>query len=480
MKNIVRIIFLSALAVMTSCSKDQICSEYLNLDKTSYTFGQQGGSLTVNVDASSEWKIENGSDWLAHEVSGSRVVFTAGANEAAERSATVAFLIGDVVEAELTINQLCSEFSGDIIYFGTNTDMRYSPKGKYAVRIDMVTVGGLPSLELYMVNNETGETVRLDDIEAKVRNSGEVVGISDYGHVLVNGEIYHDGKFETISLPSEFESFTMTGISSDGQTVIGTGRVQMENSRPYVPFKWSNGTYTELEVPETDVLDRPLKDEGGVFVGGMSDDGSVIWGYDNTSADNYASINGLIYWKDGKTHYVGKESAEIRTYTQYGNEKRVPCLIHRQSMLTSAAGPKISPDGKYILAEYYEVEIVDNNIGDEYYYPAVVDTETGEFTVLRDFHDMLAYTITSKGEIFGAAPYFDDYIAEDGVVLMPAGESYESVGVGEYFSRECGMIMSDKMLMYRYIPESNQYLGMKLTGKTMYGGQYQNFTVFTK
>lgn len=480
MKKILNILVLCALPFFMSCRQEQLCPDYLNLDRTSYTFGHEGDTLKVKVDANVQWTVETDAEWLEYETDDTSAVFIAGPNGGAERSAAVSFVAEGIAPVNLNLSQLCAEFSGSITYFDSNVMMKYSPKGHYAIKLVSVTVGGLPSLELYMINNDTDEEVRLDAIESEIRNTGELVGISDEGHILCNFmsesdgfSIYENGNMEKITVPSYFESFSVNAISSDGKTVIGVGR-KSEAPRPYIPFKWSNGNYEELEMPENNVMGEALT--RGVMLGGMSDDGSVIWGYDNESV-NYSPVNGLIYWKNGEMHYVGAESAEIKTYMQSGNEKKVPCLIRKQGSITSAAGPKVSPDGRYILAEYFDVEIVDGQMGEEYSYPVRIDTETGEYIIFRDYSDMLAYTVNPEGEIFGASPFISaGYIAEDGIVLTSSGAET----VSSYFKSRYGMVLSDKMLMSQFIPESSQYLGMKLIGKTMYGGQYQNFTLFTE
>lgn len=477
MKKIFSILVLCALPFFMSCRQEQLCPDYLNLDRTSYTFGHDGDTLKVKVDANVQWTVETDAEWFEYETDDTSAVFIAGANEGAERSAMVSFVAEGVAPVNLSLSQLCAEFSGSITYFDSNVMMKYSPKGHYAIRIVAITVGGLPYNEVYLINNDTEECTRLEDLESELRSYAGLIGVSDQGHILFTGTdkcgIYLSGSIEEITLPSYLESFSFTAISSDGKTVIGTGR-KSEAPRPYVPFKWSDGTYEELQMPENNVLGEPLT--AGVTLGGMSDDGSVIWGYDNESV-NYSSVNGLIYWKNGEMHYVGAESVEVKTYMQSGNEKKVPCLIRKQGSITSAAGPKVSPDGRYILAEYFDVEIVDGQRGEEYSYPARIDTETGEYTIFRDYSDMLAYTVNPEGEIFGASPYISaGYIAEDGVVITSSGVET----ISSYFKNRYGMVLSDKMLMNQFIPESSQYLGMKLTGKSMYGGQYQSFTLFTE
>lgn len=481
MKNILNFLILTVLPLLASCSQELPLAEYLNLDKTSYTFSQEGGTLTVKVDANVEWNVTADAEWIKYEINGNDITFTAEKNIAGERSATISFTSDKLKPVILTLNQLCSEFSGSITYFGSDEMMMYSPKGHYAIKFVSVIVGGLPSLELYLINNNTDEISRLRDIESVIRNTANVAGISDKGHILYTSmdsqnsfSIYAQGNIENVTVPSYIETFSLNGISSDGNTVIGTGR-KSEAPRPYVPFRWQNGTFEELQIPENNVLGDPLT--AGVTVGGMSDDGSVIWGYDNETSANYSSVNGLVYWKDGEMHYLGEESADIKTFIQYEKEVKIACLIRKQGFLTSAAGPKVSPDGRYILAEYYDVDVNEGQLGDEHYYPVKIDVETGEYTIYKEYSDMLAYTVTDEGDIFGASPFISaGYIAEDGVVATASG----MVSISDYFMEKYSLVMSDKMLMHQFIPEQDQYLGMKLTAKTMYGGQYQNFTVFTK
>lgn len=474
MKKILNILVLCALPFFMSCRQEQLCPDYLNLDRTSYTFGHEGDTLKVKVDANVQWTVETDAEWLEYETDDTSAVFIAGPNDGAERSAAVSFVAEGIAPVNLNLSQLCAEFSGSITYFDSNVMMKYSSKGEYAVKAILKMINGLPAYEVYLIDNKINKSSRLSEVEAIIRSTADIIAVSDLGHILLSDfSVYYNGNVEKVTLPSDLESFFLTDISSDGTIVIGTAR-KYQSQVIHTPFKCINGKYEELPMPENNVMGIPMT--RGVYVGGMSGDGSVIWGYDYES-ENYSSVNGLIYWKNGEMHYVGAESAEIKTYMQSGNEKKVPCLIRKQGSITSAAGPKVSPDGRYILAEYFDVEIVDGQRGEEYSYPARIDTETGEYTIFRDYSDMLAYTVNPEGEIFGASPYISaGYIAEDGIVLTSSGAET----VSSYFKSRYGMVLSDKMLMSQFIPESSQYLGMKLTGKSMYGGQYQNFTLFTE
>lgn len=462
---------------LSSCQQEVICPVYLNLDKTLYTFGPEGGTVTVKVDANTNWSVNQEGDWFTCETDVDQLVVVATANDGQERAGNVTFLAEGLDPVILSLSQLNREFEGQIIYIPSNVMMKYSPRGRYALKIEQIEGTMLPTFGVYLVNNESGEARRLEDLEAQLRSpASELVAVSDEGHILISSmtdgtaSVYLDGNSTMIEIPGEYGSFTLTGISSDGTTVVGTAR-RNEAPRPYVPFRWSDNTFEELLLPEKDMFDNPLT--GGAKIGGMSADGSVIWGYDNQSL-NYSGIEGLIYWKGEDVHYIGAESAEIKTYMQYDKEYQTVCLVRKQG--TASSGPKISCNGKYILAEYYDVVINDGQKGEESYYPVLVDTETGEYKIFDNQKDMCSFTVDEDGYVFGASPYFSaSYVAKDGIVLSPDGSSGS---LSDYFRNKYGIALSNTMLMYHYIPDRHQYLGKKLTGTSMYGGIYQHFTLF--
>lgn len=482
MKKYIIIFIAGMLSVLTACQKELVCPNYLNIDKTSYTFGAEVGNITVNVDSNVPWKVavENAEKWLSVEKKDGGVVINVLENDGMERNGVVTFLPEGIDAVRLSINQLCREFAGKILY---DDSRQYSPNGMFSLIVKQMSSGGVPVYEVYMENSSTGDIVRLKDVDSKIRNGSDVVGISDMGHVLFLARdgycaIWHEGVEKKIELSLEYASVALAGISSDGNVICGTAR-KSDPPRPYVPFRWNNGTLEELPLPEQDMLGNAITT--GAFVSGMSDDGSVIWGYDNVNV-NYKPVEGIIYWKDGEYHYVGLKSSEIKTYTQSGREKQAVSLIRKQSMMAGLGvgrnGCKISPDGKYILAEYYTVDIEDDKICKEHYYPALINTDTDEYTIFDTQDDMSPISVSDEGHIFAVSPYFSSsMLAKDGTVLLPDGTVYS---MQDYFMGKYGIKISNQMMIIRAFSGSIQYSGMKLTGTSAYGGIYQNFTLFVK
>lgn len=211
----------------------------------------------------------------------------------------------------------------------------YSPKGLRAIRIEMFrSEMGLPYYEIYLVDYENGTVTDLDDLEAKIFNTSDFVGVSDMGHILYQNtrdEIYqviYNGEATDIEIPENYIGTTLTAISSDGRLVSGTAFKVLETYNITMSVRWVDGAFEELPLPETDLAGGEMK--SGAFVAGMSDDGSVIWGYDNFNV-NYSPVEGLVYWKNGELRYVGAETAEEVKYEKWGMETTGYNLVRKMA-----------------------------------------------------------------------------------------------------------------------------------------------------
>lgn len=483
MKHIFKYIFIVAGAACWSCQQNTKPSPYINTDKTAYTFSSAGGSISVKVDANVDWSVEtDGETWFSYERQDDRVMISAGENDGKERTASLRFVAEEeTVPAVLTLKQLGSEFSGSLSFQPSNLLVRYSPKGIYELHVYTISMEGLPTYQMYHINTETKDTVRLTGLEDKARGANSVPAISDGGHILFVTydavSVYQNGSETVLTIPAGYESYTMNSISSDGTIVVGTAR-KSESPRPYIPFKIVDGIFEELPLPENNAIGEPLTQ--GATMGGISADGSVIWGYDNDMM-NYSSLDGIIYWKNGEIHYIGQEAAEVKTFTINERERKIVSLIRKQGVHStySGTGPKISSNGKWLLAEYYDA-YEDAGQLKEVYYPVLIDTETGKYTIFKEQTDMCGFTVDNEGIIFGATPYYSaGCVAEYGSAMTPDGNV---VSVDSYFKNRYGIVLSNTMMINQTIPEKKFFKGQQLTSiDSYYGiGIYQVFTLIAE
>lgn len=480
MKKINQILLLLTGLLLFSCQPVQIHSDYLNLKMTSYSFGAEGGELIIPVDANVPWTVEPDAEWMEIIPGEDRAELKVIPNEGAPREGMLVFRPEGLDPVMFSVSQLSREFSGTIEYLPDNVYMVYSPKGLRAVRIEMLrTDMGLPYYEIALLDYENGTEEDLDDLESKIFNTSDFVGVSDLGHILYQNtrdgiyEVIHNGNATSLDIPSDYVGTTLTAISSDGSIVAGTAFKVLETYNVTMPLRWVNGVLEELPLPEQDLAGGEMK--SGAFVGGMSADGSVIWGYDNFNV-NYFPVNGLMYWKNGELYYVGQETAEEVEYEKWGMPTTGYNLVRK--MNNPGMGLKISGNGRYIVAEKNEVIVTDGQYEGERVFPVLIDTETGEVKVYEDREDMCAFAVTDEGLILGADPYYSEMTVTgapcSGVVMNNDGTL---TSVKDYFSSQYGVVISDKMMIYRYFPERNLFEGLKLTGISMYGGVYQSFTI---
>lgn len=480
MKRFINIFLMSAVLLMFSCRPETIHSNYLNLEFSAYTFGVEGGELDLSVDANVAWNVETDADWIETTVGEDNVALKVAQNDGAQREGTLTFTAEGIEPVIFRVSQMNRDFTGSISYLPDNMMMIYSCRGLYAIQIEMLrNEMGLPYFEIELVDRTSGESVPMDDLETMILNTSDIVGVSDMGHILYQNQtdgiyqVIYEGTATDLELPADYAGAMLAGISSDGTVVAGSAFKVMDTYNITVPILWVNGSMQELPIPDTDLGGGEMK--SGAYVGGMSADGSVVWGYDNYNV-NYSPVNGLMYWKNGELHYVGKETAEAVEYEKWGMPTTGYNLVRK--MANPGMGLKISENGRYIIAEKNEIEVAENQFMGERVFPVLIDTETGEVKVFEDREDMCPFAVCDDGLILGADPYYSEMettgAPSRGVMMTPDGVQ---TSVKDYFSTAYGVAMSDNMMMYRYFSEHNMYEGLKLTGTSMYGGVYQTFTI---
>lgn len=451
MKKII-LLFSLMIILLSSCEKEVLYNDYVKLSVTSFTFDPQS-SQSVEVDVvtnnSAEWSVvlEEG-DWVNYSVEPGKIIITAENNEGAESRTAVLSVISGKAKSKINLNQLPFGFTGRLVDFPMASVGGVSRNGLYAGYVnqeyDINTDKFNYTCKVY--NTETGEiteyevpTITSWDGSMTNNKFSGISCISDDGKTIMfshSGQartlIKKDGvDYDDLSLPEGFINPNPEYFSSDASVIVGSCRMVSE-SMP-VPVVWRNGTPEILEIPEFVANGDPMS-INGVYARGCSDDGSVVYGSE-------WKLFGLIYWKNGEMFDIGAKYAE-----DLGDRK--VALIQTHSSTTN-----ISPNGKFIAA-YFNAN-GSGALGAEYY-PVVVDTETGEATIYREYHGYMGVHAMNDGTIFVAKQ-----MATNGASVIDY-KTGELKSVTDWAKERYGLMLSDNRFI-DYISADEQVLyGTKL------------------
>lgn len=429
------ICFFVFITAIISCQKEVIVEDYLYLGCNSYCFKAGNDTLTVNVSCSGDWNVQNETDWVTVDRFAQDSVKIAvsenGNNDS--RTAVLKFVSGDM-EYAFEVSQFGKSFKGrfvDLDWLYLMTDPVISKNGRYI--LGMLEGSKTDYYVPVLINTLTGEMTKYDE-------SNEFTGavaVSDDGATMIfhkyyaEYKIFKDGIFEPVPISEEYTSPRVGGISSDGSVWVGWA--QSRAKKMTVPVKWINGEVVELEIPEETPQGYPIG-APGVLARDCSADGSVVYGsvWDPAS---YA----LVYWKDGKMFYPGKDfydgtSGSIiqKTGEYYG----------------------LSYDGKWLAAT--------SGSG----CPVLIDTENYEVEYIDGCKDMAGMTFSNLGTMFCASPTMGCSV---GYVVDP--ESGSSVMMDEWFKSKYGLMIGSSRIVESVSSDSNIYFGIKAQFTTL-GVQY--------
>lgn len=440
MKKIVLII--SILILLASCEKEVLYNDYVKLSMTSFTFDSkdiQPLEVEVQTNDSKEWDamLEEG-DWIEFSKEEGRLVITAKENENSEpRTATLSVTSGNA-KSVITLNQLAYGFTGSFIDFPLQSYGGISRNGLYAGYINPVQnqTTGKVSYEGTMYNTETGEIMELDvpmmestnapyEGIACISNDGN--SILYYHSASTNSIVVTNGEKVDLKLPEGYSIPAPKYFSNDGSIVVGSCKFTAD--RMSMPVVWRNGEPEILEIPEFLANGMPMP-MNGVLARGCSDDGSVIYGSE-------WKLYGLIYWKDGKMVDIGSKYAE-------------PISEYKVAIIqTHSSTTNISPNGKFIAA-YFNAN-GGGALGAEYY-PVVINTETEEATIYRDYQGYMGVHAMNDGTIFVQRQLSEDGAAvidyETGTLRSVSEWSMERYGLSISDSRFVQYISSDEQVIY--------------------------------
>lgn len=387
----------SALTLTAACT-ETVMKDQIYLSHSSFTFKAQGETVEVKVDANTDWSVSGQPEWITvADQSDTSIFITAAANDADQmRDGTVEFKAGSASKI-FTVSQLGKSFTGKFVDINYASRVVFSRNGRFHAGIIQEYLSDGYSTMTYpvIVDSYTGELTKYDGDQ----DYTEVRAISDDGKVfsvsLQSGGtvIFRDGQPSKV----EMSGYTWIGVeamSSDGSVMVGYAQKQGEWS--FVPVKWTDMQAEILEMPETNSWGEPLSN--GAMARGCSEDGSVIYG---SEWDN----QGLIYWRDGKMFFPGKDEAEIKHViieSWFGIEEgEALCTV------TKSAEPYcMSPDGHYIAAGYNDYKDNGDQPSTPLSYAAVIDTETGEVHYVKSdlLNEITGISVDNDGICYGGSP----------------------------------------------------------------------------
>lgn len=388
---------LSALTLTAACT-ETVMKDQIYLSHSSFTFKPQGETVEVKVDANTDWTVSGQPEWITvADQSDTSIFITAAANDADQmRDGAVEFKAGTASKT-LVISQLGKSFTGKFVDVNYIASPVFSRSGHFHAGIvqEYLPDGYTSVTYPVIVDSYTGEQQKLDGNQ----DYNGVRAISDDGKIVAIGlnsggtKLYKDGQAVDITI-SGYSWISVEAMSADGSVMVGFA--QNNETKSYVPVKWTNMEPEFLEVPETNVWGEQLYN--GAMARGCSDDGSVIYGSE-------WDTKGLIYWRNGEMHFVGKDEAQVKRViieTWMGIEE-VDALC---TITKTAEQYCISPNGRYIAAGFNDYKENGDQPATALNYAAIVDTETGEVHYVKsDFlNEITGISVDNDGICYGGTP----------------------------------------------------------------------------
>lgn len=427
-------LLLSAV-MLASCQKE--AGTYIYPEYTSWAFGYKADSVEILVESNAEWTVDADSEWLTASKSVSSegvTLLTVRVLENADleqRIGTVTISAG-TVNAELAIRQNGASFSGIFENLGefpvtcgcvASQNVKYLLGVKYA-EADSYSVATI-------INAETGERRDLD----ASKDYDYAVAISDEGddyilHSRSNGTyiVCLDGSIVDLQIPEGYKNtgYYLGAISGDGRVITGALN-STQNGTGRFPCKWVDGV--------CEILERPSKSSHGTetapygtLARDCSGDGSVIYGTE-WSLSSYA----LCFWRDGEMFYPGGDYAEMHG-----------AMADRICKTAEFGG--LSVNGKYLAARYETT----SHEG----FPVIIDTETYDVKILKEFSDMSGSTCSDDGLLFAVSPIIG---ATDGYVIDP--EAGTCMTTSEYLKNEFNLQLSSGKMVSKVSDNGKRFFG---------------------
>lgn len=384
----------AAMAALSlySCTEEKV-ADYLDVSVLSYTFrADAGDTLSVKVGSNAEWEYEvtAGGDWLGvsvDEETGSLVISASENTLSTVRSGSVT-VSTDFAEKTIDLYQNYPIFGGMFVQYDNVTNPIASPSCNILAGVPYEhdkTTGGFKYFPMY-TDMRTGETVNLPESD----EWESIQAISDDASVIIYCDgpndkymITRDGAEVILEVPEGYADAKPQCITPDASVIAGYA--SDPTGFGYCPVIWRDGVPEVLESPELDCEGTELK--VGAMIRGISLDGSVAYG---SEWQRY----GLLYWKNGELVDVNGPDYDRSKFNFIGSDDP---MMAEGDVIKTAEPSGISADGRYIAASYRVFD---------FYYPARVDTETGEVDVFVSAGDGICLAVDNNGICYGGTPWY--------------------------------------------------------------------------
>lgn len=458
-------ICLAVLLSLAGCAGEETETQFVYLGQNLCSFlGEDNQPLTVEVTASSPaWKVESGASWVKAERAGdglSLVITVDDNNSDVQREAAVTVTSGEASQQigiiQLGLDRAIARYRL-LDRFAYQSAM--SPSGRYVGGYSEEVVSGndwekTPTI----IDLETGESVEFGPFPGSLYGLSETKAISDQGVLFIDNSLGGqmaftlDGDAFEVSTPSGFRGKgTVQGTSADGKYWVGYAREAPAGEGLYQPLRWADGVPEKLPLPEKSY--RGEEFTTGVMARGISANGEVIYGSTWEDPDY-----GMVYWKDGKVDYVGKDVRVITTVKKkdrYGNEADFN-LVNGVTYPYSLTA--VSPSGRYIGGSYVTESLSEDGstLVQSEGVAAVYDTETETTVIIEEYGPSFCTHVTDDGIAFLTAGTF---LVTDGYVHdIRAGISLGSTA--EWMLDTYGIVIPAGYVTY-VSPDGRQVFGMR-------------------
>ncbi|MCD8185695.1 MAG: BACON domain-containing protein [Rikenellaceae bacterium] len=438
MKNIGKILTICALLVFAAgCSDEK--ADYIKLSITSFTFGPEGQEqYTVKVEARGSWGAEySAGSWftLEQEDAQTLLIGATPTRSSAMRHGQITIKSGNAEEV-IQLSQLGTNVVFTILEQHSQ-DFVISPAGTYIGAVKVWMEEGDYFYTPYIMEAETGQitefptTTVMYDV-ASVTDNG-ILAIIDLEHGQAAYHILGDETLYAFKMPDPFSTVIVGGANTDGSIFVGYGRNPEEGL--YFPIKWVDFEPVVMDMPMYTTLGAAVGT--GTMARGCSADGSVIYGH-------IADDNTAIYWKDSEDwQYAGGEEAlnHHELITEIYDRTQIIHQVVDQPILT-AETTNMSSSGKY-LATTYVVNIVQNRDLATLRYPAILDTESGELTIIYNlpagFSSGWGRTASDHGHLCLACPYGTSWVG-----YVYDTQTGVTRTITDYLSQEFGFMLQQE------------------------------------
>lgn len=462
------IVCILAAATLAACRGKEESFQYILLSDATCTFLSSGNKpWTIMVEASpAGWQAEASEEWITAEPGEDAATLIISVNDndtESERRATVT-VIADQASQTITVYQLAAE----------HTFNRYrkewmfqnggviSPNGKY--------IGGFENKALpdntwnyypVIIDTETGEKTQLGPFNSSIFQCNQPFAITDYGQLFISdtyngGSVIFnlDGDYQLSSIPEGCTNQgNIMGVTADGSKWVGYASIAPQDGdrvSQYRPVIWEDGKGRILPMPDKNF--KGQKFSVGAMARGISADGKVIYG---TTWD--WSDGAMIYWKDGKVQYVGKDVHEIQSV-----EIEDETFYYASGVVSQAEIYKISPSGEWIAGSYQRITVNDDYSTTISKCPAFYNTNTETTTILEEYPEGNGKFVTDEGLAF-------IHIPMGGGIVYDLNEGATIGTVEDWVHSEYGIIIPQGLFVTYVSPDRQVVLGtgteMMVTGR---------------